>query len=161
RHDALEGRLVENAVLERGSERQESTISYGVYTLSELRRLLEDAGWRVASACGTLEGRPFALGDRRLRLAARGGWRGAEVEAKDPKPRCRLLGHLPGPGSFGSGVRHPGVRSSRWEGRDSLVALGAFERPWSPGAGETESLNVVLNWIRSRGAKQAEEPAGQ
>ena len=70
RHDALEGRLVENAVLERGSERQESTISYGVYTLSELRRLLEDAGWRVASACGTLEGRPFALGDRRLLLTA-------------------------------------------------------------------------------------------
>ena len=70
RHDALEGRLVQHAVLARGSEREEGTVSYGVHTLAELRRLLEDTGWQVVSACGALDGRPFALGDRRLLLVA-------------------------------------------------------------------------------------------
>jgi hypothetical protein len=55
-------------VLSRGSERQESEVSYAVYTLAELRRLLEAGGWTVLHAFGSADRRPFALGDRRLLL---------------------------------------------------------------------------------------------
>jgi len=70
RHDAIEGRLIERTTLERGDQREEGTVSYGVYTLAELRRLLETTGWRVLGAHGDLDGRPFSLGDRRLLLVA-------------------------------------------------------------------------------------------
>jgi hypothetical protein len=66
----LSGRLEQATVLSRGSERQEAQVSYAVYTLAELRRLLEAGGWTVVDAFGGLEGRPFALGDRRLLLVA-------------------------------------------------------------------------------------------
>jgi SAM-dependent methyltransferase len=70
RHDATEGRLVERTTLERGDEREEGTVSYGIYTVAELRRLLGASGWRVLGAHGDLDGRPFSLGDRRLLLVA-------------------------------------------------------------------------------------------
>ena len=70
RYDAIEGRLRQEALLERGEERQEGPISYGVYTVAELRRLFLEAGWRVLGLHGGLDGRPFALGDPRLLIVA-------------------------------------------------------------------------------------------
>ena len=52
RYDAVEGRLRQEAVLERGDERQEAPISYGVYTVAELRRLLLEAGWSMVGLHG-------------------------------------------------------------------------------------------------------------
>jgi hypothetical protein len=48
----------------RGSESQAAEISLGVYTVAELHRLLENEGWQVIGAYGSLDGRPFELGDR-------------------------------------------------------------------------------------------------
>ena len=68
--DPLRGRLEQATVLSRGTERQASQVSYAVYTVAELRRLLEGAGWTVLHALGGLDRKPFALGDRRLLLVA-------------------------------------------------------------------------------------------
>jgi len=70
RYDAVEGRLLQEATLERGGERQQGPISYGVYTVAELRRLFLEAGWSVVGLHGALDGRPFALGDPRLLIVA-------------------------------------------------------------------------------------------
>lgn len=70
RYDPVEGRLHQEAVLERGDEREEAPISYGVYTVAELRRLFLEAGWSVLGLHGALDGRPFTLGDPRLLLVA-------------------------------------------------------------------------------------------
>jgi SAM-dependent methyltransferase len=69
-YDALEGRLRQEAVLERGEEHEAGPISYGVYTVAELRRLFLEAGWTVLGLHGALDGRPFALGDPRLLIVA-------------------------------------------------------------------------------------------
>jgi SAM-dependent methyltransferase len=66
----LTGRLEQATVLSRGSERQESEVSYAVYTLAELKRLLEAGGWTVVDAFGGLDRKPFALGNRRLLVVA-------------------------------------------------------------------------------------------
>jgi len=70
RYDAVQGRLLQEATLERGGERQQGPISYGVYTVAELRRLFLEAGWSVVGMHGALDGRPFALGDPRLLIVA-------------------------------------------------------------------------------------------
>jgi len=70
RYDPVEGRLRQEAVLERGEEREEGSISYGVYTVAELRRLFLEAGWSVVGLHGGLDGRPFTLGDPRLLIVA-------------------------------------------------------------------------------------------
>jgi SAM-dependent methyltransferase len=70
RYDAVEGRLLQEATLARGEEREEGAISYGVYTVAELRRLFLDAGWSVVGLYGALDGRPFSLGDPRLVMVA-------------------------------------------------------------------------------------------
>jgi SAM-dependent methyltransferase len=66
----LAGRLEQATVLSRGVERHASQVSYAVYTVAEVRRLLEAAGWTVLHAFGGLDHKPFALGDRRLLLVA-------------------------------------------------------------------------------------------
>ena len=70
RYDAVEGRLLQEAMLARGEAREEGRISYGVYTVAELRRLLVEAGWTVVGLYGALDGRPFSLGDPRLVIVA-------------------------------------------------------------------------------------------
>jgi SAM-dependent methyltransferase len=70
RYDAVEGRLRQEATLERGEEREEGSISYGVYTVAELRRLFVEAGWSLVGLYGALDGRPFSLGDPRLLIVA-------------------------------------------------------------------------------------------
>ena len=72
-YDAEAGRLLQSCVLEKGAERQTAEISYGIYTVAELRRILAGEGFRVVSASGSLDGRPFQLGDRRLLLVAERG----------------------------------------------------------------------------------------
>jgi len=57
-------------MLARGEAREEGRISYGVYTVAELRRLLVEAGWTVVGLYGALDGRPFSLGDPRLVIVA-------------------------------------------------------------------------------------------
>jgi len=69
-YDATAGRLRQSCVLTRGDARQTAEISYGVYTVAEICRLLAAEGFRVVSASGSLDGRPFQLGDRRLLLVA-------------------------------------------------------------------------------------------
>jgi len=69
-YDARAGRLLQSCVLAKGEARQTAEISYGVYTVAELCRLLAAEGFRVVSASGSLDGRPFQLGDRRLLLVA-------------------------------------------------------------------------------------------
>jgi hypothetical protein len=69
-YDAVAGRLLQSCVLEKGAARQTAEISYGIYTVAELHRLLSGEGFRVVSASGSLDGRPFQLGDRRLLLLA-------------------------------------------------------------------------------------------
>src|SRR5438067_666366 len=65
-YDAQAGRLLQSCVLERGAERQTAEISYGIYTVAELARLLSGEGFRAVSASGSPDGRPFQPGDRRL-----------------------------------------------------------------------------------------------
>ena len=72
-YDAVEGRLRQEATLVRGEERQEGPISYGVYTVAELRRLFFQAGWSIVGLHGALDGRPFSLGDGRLLIVAERG----------------------------------------------------------------------------------------
>jgi SAM-dependent methyltransferase len=69
-YDAVAGRLLQSCVLTKGEERQTAEISYGIYTVAELHRLLSGEGFRVLSASGSLDGPPFQLGDRRLILLA-------------------------------------------------------------------------------------------
>jgi SAM-dependent methyltransferase len=69
-YDAVAGRLVQSCTLERGTQRQLAEISYGIYTVAELHRLLQGEGWRTVGAYGSLDGRPFQLRDRRLLLVA-------------------------------------------------------------------------------------------
>jgi len=70
RYDAVEGRLEQEATLERGAEREAGSISYGVYTVAELRRLFVEAGWSLVGLYGALDGRPFSLGNPRLLIVA-------------------------------------------------------------------------------------------
>jgi SAM-dependent methyltransferase len=69
-YDAAASRLVQSCVLTKGDARQTAEISYGIYTVAELDRLLSGEGFRVVSAGGSLDGRPFQLGDHRLLLVA-------------------------------------------------------------------------------------------
>jgi SAM-dependent methyltransferase len=69
-YNAQAGRLFQSCVLSRGAARQTAEISYGIYTVAELCRILSGQGFRVVSALGSLDGRPFQLGDRRLLLVA-------------------------------------------------------------------------------------------
>jgi SAM-dependent methyltransferase len=69
-YDAVGGRLNQSCVLEKGAVRQEALVSYGVYTVAELHRLLFAEGFHVLGAYGSLDERPFQLGDRRLLLLA-------------------------------------------------------------------------------------------
>ena len=75
RYDALAGRMIQACTLTRGDERQVSEISHGIYTVAELRRLLEGAGWRTVGAYGALDRTPFELGARRLLLVVERGSR--------------------------------------------------------------------------------------
>jgi SAM-dependent methyltransferase len=70
RYDAAVGRLVQSCSLRRGSETQLADISHAIYTVSELHRLLEAEGWKMKGSFGSLDGRPFTTGDRRLLLVA-------------------------------------------------------------------------------------------
>lgn len=70
RLDPQAGRLLQECCLTRGGEREETQISYGVYTVAELCRLLESQGWRVLETLGALDGHRFSPGDRRLLLVA-------------------------------------------------------------------------------------------
>jgi SAM-dependent methyltransferase len=69
-YDPVAGRLVQSCLLEKGAARQEAEISHGIYTVAELHRLLEGEGFRVPFVFGSLDDRPFRLGDRRLLLVA-------------------------------------------------------------------------------------------
>jgi SAM-dependent methyltransferase len=69
-YDAAEGRLLQTYTLVRGRERQTGQVTYTVYPLDEMLQLLEQAGWTVLSTRGSLDGRPFQVGDRRLVLVA-------------------------------------------------------------------------------------------
>jgi SAM-dependent methyltransferase len=71
RYDAVAGRLIQSCTLERGTQIQRAEISYGVYTVAELHRLLQAEGWRTIGAYGSLDGRPFQLRDRLLLVAQR------------------------------------------------------------------------------------------
>jgi len=70
RYDPVAGRLVQSCTLVRGAERQTAEISQAVYTVAEMHRLLSGEGWQVTRTLGSLDGRPFQLGDRRLLLVA-------------------------------------------------------------------------------------------
>jgi SAM-dependent methyltransferase len=70
RYDAAGGRLVQSCTLVRGNESQVAEISHAVYSVAELHRLLESEGWQVTATLGSLDGRPFEPGDRRLLLVA-------------------------------------------------------------------------------------------
>jgi len=67
-YDATDRRLLQTYTLVRGRERQIGEVAYTVYPLDELLQLLEQAGWTVLSTRGSLDGRPFQVGDRRLVL---------------------------------------------------------------------------------------------
>jgi SAM-dependent methyltransferase len=70
RYDASARRLHQTCTLVRGRERQTAELSHTIYALPELHRLLENAGWTVLNSYGSLDGRPFQHGDRRLLLIA-------------------------------------------------------------------------------------------
>jgi SAM-dependent methyltransferase len=69
-YNAAERRLLQACSLIRGRQRQTGQVSYTIYTVTELHDLLEYAGWKVLSTFGSLDGRPFQPGDRRLILIA-------------------------------------------------------------------------------------------
>ncbi len=72
-YDPVAGRLNQSCTFARGTETQAAEISIGVYTVAELRRLLESEGWQAIGAYGSLDGRPYEWGDRRLLLIAQRG----------------------------------------------------------------------------------------
>jgi SAM-dependent methyltransferase len=69
-YDPVAGRLNQACTFRRGSEQEHARTSQGVYTVAELHRLLQSHGWRTLGAFGSLNGKPFALRDRRLILVA-------------------------------------------------------------------------------------------
>jgi SAM-dependent methyltransferase len=69
-YDAVARRLVQSCTLVRGGEQQTAEISHAIYTVVELRQLLESEGWRVTGTYGALDGRPFETDDRRLLVVA-------------------------------------------------------------------------------------------
>ena len=69
-YDAAGSRLISQSSLARGQECEKGQVIYSIYTAAEIRRLLEEAGLRVISASGALDGKPFALGDPRLLLVS-------------------------------------------------------------------------------------------
>ena len=69
-YDAVAGRLVQACTFTRGAERELARTNQGVYTVAELHRLLQSQGWMTLGAFGSLDGKPFALRDRRLLLVA-------------------------------------------------------------------------------------------
>ncbi|HEX4802137.1 MAG TPA: class I SAM-dependent methyltransferase, partial [Myxococcaceae bacterium] len=69
-YDAVAGRLIQACTFTRGAERELARTNQGVYTVAELSRLLQSQGWITLGAFGSLDGKPFALRDRRLLLIA-------------------------------------------------------------------------------------------
>jgi SAM-dependent methyltransferase len=70
RYDAESKRLLQSCTLVRNGEREFTEISYTVYTVAELLELLVDVGFKLLGSYGSLDGRPFEPGDRRLFLVA-------------------------------------------------------------------------------------------
>ena len=71
RYDAAARRLVQSCTLVRGGEQQLAELSHAVYTVAELHRLLESAGWQLRGAYGSPDGRPFEPGNRLLLVIER------------------------------------------------------------------------------------------
>lgn len=70
RYDAGAKRLFQACTLARADEREVSELSQAIYTVGELHELLSSAGWNVLRTCGSLDGRAFETGDRRLLVVA-------------------------------------------------------------------------------------------
>lgn len=71
------GRVENVFAVEKGSVRQERAASHRVYTVSEILRLLEAAGFNSFECFGSNEAEPYRLGAHRLILVAQKGGRPA------------------------------------------------------------------------------------
>jgi SAM-dependent methyltransferase len=69
-YDPLSGRVENVFTASRGKESQKRLASHRVYTVNEIRRLLEAAGFGSFEALGSPAGEPFELGSHRLLLIA-------------------------------------------------------------------------------------------
>lgn len=70
RYDADAKRLNQACTLVRGNERETRELSQAIYSVSELHELLKTVGWKVLHTYGSLDGRPFEAGARRLLVVA-------------------------------------------------------------------------------------------
>lgn len=71
-YDVAASRLITACHFSRGAEELRISSQHYVYTSGQLGYLLADAGFTDIERYGGLEDRPYALGDRRLLLTARG-----------------------------------------------------------------------------------------
>jgi len=70
-YEVATSRLVTTYEFSRGAERVRASAPYYVYTNAHLTALLTAAGFTDVERFGTLDDRPFAVGDRRMMLVAR------------------------------------------------------------------------------------------
>lgn len=70
-YDCLHSRYLGTYTFERGEEVEVRRMDQAVYTSGEIVRLLEQAGFTVEQLHGGPDGKPFALGSRRLLVTAR------------------------------------------------------------------------------------------
>ena len=70
RYDSITGRIENRFTLTRDGTTQTKLASHRVYTVNEIVRLLEKAGFRVLRIFGSPREEPFALGSHRLLIVA-------------------------------------------------------------------------------------------
>ncbi|MEP6993180.1 MAG: methyltransferase domain-containing protein [Acidobacteriota bacterium] len=70
RYDPITGRIENRFTLSRHGETQTKLASHRVYTVNEIVRLLDTAGFRVLDYFGSPKEEPFALGSHRLLIVS-------------------------------------------------------------------------------------------
>ncbi|HEX6190697.1 MAG TPA: methyltransferase domain-containing protein [Pyrinomonadaceae bacterium] len=66
RYIAEESCVDSEYIFERDGEIDSRKAKHWIYTVAEIRRMLERAGFEVLNCCGSLKGEPFKLGSREL-----------------------------------------------------------------------------------------------
>lgn len=69
-YNAIESCVDSEYIFERDGKSEARQAKHWIYTVAEIRRMLERAGFKVLNCYGTLKGEPFKLGARELFLVA-------------------------------------------------------------------------------------------
>jgi len=69
-YEATESRLDTDYTFVRGAERETRRLGHWIYTVSEIRSLMAEAGFRIGGMFGSLRQEPYRLCDRFLYVVA-------------------------------------------------------------------------------------------